>query len=80
MYTLYTQYTKLEELRDWDQELASKIESSQDTRRMGRQQVKFYSDDVYNYGLREDGTVIRICKDDAVTRDSLREPRHETVK
>ena len=77
-YAVYTDYTKLEELQDWDPDLAEKIQSSMDERVMGRQKILFYSDGLYNYGLREDGTVIRINKNDAEHPNSLKEPRHES--
>lgn len=79
-YSVYTDYTKVEELEDWDPDLAGKIQTSTDIRKMGRQSIQFYTDGLYNYGLREDGTVIRINRNDAEDPNSLREPKHESPR
>lgn len=78
MYHLYTQYCRIDELKEWEPEIAEKLVASTEVRKMGRQEIKFYSDGFYNYGLRQDGFVIRIYKLDARDPDSLKEPEHET--
>lgn len=80
MYHLYTDYTKFDEFKEWYRKLARFLEASTDIRKMGKQRVKFFSDGLYNYGLREDGTVIRIAKKYAEQPMSLKEPRKETPK
>lgn len=98
MYHLYTDYCKLGELRFWNPSLAEKLEQSEELRLMGtiRQRIigttkhhrvpcqgKFYTDGVYNYGLRleglrENNTVIRIARQDARDPNNLKEPPKET--
>jgi len=78
MYSLYTDYCKLDELEFWDKGLVWFINNANDIRQMGKQQIKFYTDGIYNYGLREDNTVIRIAREDAREPDSLKEPPKET--
>lgn len=80
MYHLYTDYCKIDELEFWDKHLANCLRFSREIRRMGKQNIQFYSDGIYNYGLREDGTIIRIAREDAREPNSLKEPPKETAK
>jgi hypothetical protein len=52
---------------------------------MGKQDCRFYSDGIHNYGLRDDNTVIRIatihCRDPSSKGvDALREPPKESPR
>jgi hypothetical protein len=84
-FQLYTDYCKADELEVWDKSLLTIIKASPVTFKMGKQNIQFYSDGVRNYGLREDGTIIRIARINARNPDSedinaLREPPKEKAK
>jgi hypothetical protein len=66
----YTDYCHIEELRDWNKELAVKVEAS----------PKFYFDGLFNYKLLSSGFVHRIWVEDAKTPNSVSEPDMEKPK
>ena len=66
-FTLFTSYCHIEELTDFNPELAEQIKQSPD----------FYTDGLYNYRLKADNFVFRILRDDAKEPDSMYEPPTE---
>lgn len=66
-FTLFTSYAYIEELDEWDEQLAKNLRAS----------PKFFSDGLFNYKLKPDGFVFRILKKDAKTPYSLQEPPKE---
>lgn len=66
----FTDVTTFDNVKDWEPELAKKLEES----------PKFYSDGLYNYKVSKHGYVVRIWKNHAISPTSCEEPHRELWK
>jgi hypothetical protein len=63
----FTDVTTLDSLKDWDMELAKKIEDN----------PSLYFDGLYNYHLSKRGYVVRILREHAISPTTVEEPHRE---